>query len=343
MAKNDEARMMNDECNRRSHPSSVIRHSSFPISFSAGVDRKNFASLVACGFAPITTCTDLLKTGGYGRLPPYLHELRQQMERVGAPTIDDFILDYRGQRAAANGNPSLAGFLNTPLIVAETQVDPRYHAAQNRAIPKKIDSHLMTFDCITCDKCIPVCPNDANFSYHTGAFALTYRDAEVRPDGTVTPVGDERLFALEKADQIANFADYCNHCGNCDTFCPEYDGPYLKKPNFYGSRRAFDAGAPHDGFLLERSPTGLSLNCRLQGRNFRLDELSAGDYLYDDGMVAVTIHPDATLSLASSQPPHAPHRIDMGRFHAIATLLRGIADPTRIHAVNTPLLPDASE
>ena len=208
----------------------------FPISFSAGVDRKNFANVVACGIVPVTTCTDLLKTGGYGRLPPYLHDLQKQMEKVGARTIDDFILDCRGQRAAAGGDPVQAGFLNTPIIVAETQADPRYYAAQNRAIPKKIDSHLVTFDCITCDKCIPVCPNDANFTYHTGELRLTYRDVEVRPDGSVVPIGDEKLFELKQADQIANFADYCNHCGNCDTFCPEYDGPYLKKPNFYGSR-----------------------------------------------------------------------------------------------------------
>ena len=60
--------------------------SAVPISFSAGVDRKNFFQLVQCGFAPITTCTDLLKTGGYGRLPPYLLELRKDMQRVGATT-----------------------------------------------------------------------------------------------------------------------------------------------------------------------------------------------------------------------------------------------------------------
>src|SRR5690348_1160243 len=76
----------------------------FPISFSAGVDRKNFANLVACGIVPITTCTDLLKTGGYGRLPPYLHDLQKEMQKVGARTVDDFILDYRGQRNAAGGN-----------------------------------------------------------------------------------------------------------------------------------------------------------------------------------------------------------------------------------------------
>jgi putative selenate reductase len=312
----------------------------FPISFSAGVDRKNFANLVACGFVPITTCTDLLKTGGYGRLPPYLHELQKRMAQVGARSVGDFILDFRGQRAVANGDPVQAAHHNTPIIVAETQADARYRAEQNRAVPKKIDSRLVTFDCITCDKCIPVCPNDANFSYRTGELRITYRDVEVRPDGSVTPVGEERVFTLQKADQIANFADYCNHCGNCDTFCPEYDGPYLKKPNFYGSRRAFEAGAPHDGFLLEQSPTGMSLDCRIQGAAYRLEQLSNGDgYRYYNGVVTLRMTLDGAVSLDPKSPtPGEPRIVDVGRIHAIATLLRGITDPTRVHAVNTPLL-----
>ena len=310
-----------------------------PISFSAGVDRKNFANLVACGIVPITTCTDLLKTGGYGRLPPYLRELQKQMEQVRARTIDDFILDCRGQRATAAGDPVQAGFLNMPQIVAETQADPRYRATQNRDVPKKIDSHLVTFDCITCDKCIPVCPNDANFSYHTGELRLTYHDVEVRPDGSIVPVGDEKVFQLRKEDQIATFADYCNHCGNCDTFCPEYDGPYLKKPNFFGSRQAFDAGAPYDGFLLEQSSHGVSLIGRINNCTYRLDPLTNGDgYRFSDGVVTVRIMGDSSfLPDATNTLSNATHRLDVGRYHAFAALLKGITDSTRVHAVNTPI------
>jgi putative selenate reductase len=314
-----------------------------PISFSAGVDRKNFANMVACGFVPVTTCTDLLKTGGYGRLPPYLYELEQQMGRLGARTIDEFILDARGQREAARGNPVQAGFLNTPLIIAETQADPRYHAPQNRAVPKRINSHLLTFDCITCDKCIPVCPNDANFVYHTGQLRIAYRDIEFRPDGSVIPVGDEKIFVLEQADQIANFADYCNYCGNCDTFCPEYDGPYLKKPNFFGSRQAFDAAAPRDGFFLEPHPRSILLRCRIEGQTYLLEQLADGNYRYNDGSVIVNVASDNPAELTLQHPaPARTHVVDMGRFLAIRTLLRGITDSTRVHAVNTPILSESA-
>ena len=47
----------------------------FPVSFSAGIDAKNFPAAVACGMVPVTTCTDLLRQGGYGRLPGYLKGL----------------------------------------------------------------------------------------------------------------------------------------------------------------------------------------------------------------------------------------------------------------------------
>ncbi len=312
----------------------------FPISFSAGVDRKNFAGLVACGIVPITTCTDLLKTGGYARLPPYMHELQKEMQKIGARTINEFILDYRGQRAAAANDPVLAGYLNTPLVVAETQADARYHAAQNRSVPKKINSHLVTFDCITCDKCIPVCPNDANFTYRTGQVRLPYRDIEVRLDGSLAPVGEEKVFALEQSDQIANFADYCNHCGNCDTFCPEYDGPYLKKPNFYGSRAAFEAGAPHDGYLIESSADGMRISARINGEIHWFEQPTTGvGGRYFDGTFTIDVAPDGNFTLsAQSERTTATLRIDIGRFHALATLLRGITNSARVHAVNTPLL-----
>jgi putative selenate reductase len=308
-----------------------------PISFSAGIDRKNAASTVACGYVPVTTCTDLLKTGGYGRLPPYFQELQTAMEKVGAKTIDDYLLDCRGQREAAGGDPVVAGFLNNAIIVEEIQADPRYYAAQNRAVPKKINSHLTTFDCITCDKCIPVCPNDANFAYSVVAVDINYRDVEVKPDGCASEVGEPKPFKVGKTEQIANFADYCNHCGNCDTFCPEYDGPYLMKPSFFGSQAAFEAGAPHDGFYVSGELGGLTLHARIAGAPFSVQEIDDGYRLQDgDAMLAVT-----SSGIFLETVPTAPRIIDMGRYHALVTLLRGISGDGRIHAINTRLFAKA--
>ena len=53
----------------------------FPISFSAGIDKTNFADSVAMGLTPITVCSDLLKVGGYSRSSSYFKELNSRMDR----------------------------------------------------------------------------------------------------------------------------------------------------------------------------------------------------------------------------------------------------------------------
>jgi hypothetical protein len=120
----------------------------------------------------------------------------------------------------------------------------------------------------------------------------------------------------------------------------------LKKPNFYGSRQAFEAGAPHDGFFIEGAMDEMAkLTGRIAGRVYHLRQLTNGDgYQYHDGMVAVRVSKDGSFSVEpSALQLQASHQLDVGRFHALATLLRGITDPTRIHAINTPLLAAISE
>ena len=73
----------------------------FPVSFSAGIDKKNFPAAVACGMVPVTTCTDLLRAGGYGRLPGYLFELAEQMRRLGVSSREAYVLAARGHGAEA--------------------------------------------------------------------------------------------------------------------------------------------------------------------------------------------------------------------------------------------------
>ncbi len=311
-----------------------------PVTFSAGVDRKNFPNMVACGFTPITTCTDLLKPGGYARLPGYLGDLAASMTKVGAKTIDEYILKARGHGDEAGGDPVLAGFLNTPDIVKEVQADPRYTQAKNQMVPKRINSHLVVFDCVTCNKCIPVCPNDANFLYETPKVDLVYRDVAVLADGSVQEVGEEKIFKVERTEQIANFADYCNHCGNCDTFCPEYDGPYIKKPSFFGSLRAFEEGAPHDGFYVDAEGERLSLVGRMDGVACRLDRLEKADnsYRYHDGVVTLLIRDGQPTGVdASSAKQDAERVVNLGRFHTLVVLLSSITAQTRVHQVNAPL------
>ncbi len=203
-----------------------------PVSFSAGIDRANFPDAVALGLVPITACTDLLKAGGYWRGFGYFAELTQRMDAVGASTIDAFIV-----RAYGGSGPvdvSAAKLRNTELYVERVATDPRYLAENNRKPPRKIGRRLQFFDCVTCNKCIPLCPNDANFSVAMPA----------------TPQVPVRM-----ARQIANFVDFCNDCGNCDVFCLEDGGPYLLKPRLFVNRERWLSDAPRDAVLIEPDAT----------------------------------------------------------------------------------------
>jgi putative selenate reductase len=73
----------------------------FPVSFSAGIDAKNFPAAVACGMVPVTTCTDLLRQGGFGRLPAYLRALGRQMEACGVTSREAYVLAEHGHGARA--------------------------------------------------------------------------------------------------------------------------------------------------------------------------------------------------------------------------------------------------
>ena len=61
------------------------------LSFSAGVDAFNVADTLACNLKPITVCSDLLKPGGYLRLPQYLDEIKRHFSNVNANSIEEFI------------------------------------------------------------------------------------------------------------------------------------------------------------------------------------------------------------------------------------------------------------
>jgi putative selenate reductase len=250
----------------------------FPISFAAGIHRQNFPDAVALNLVPITVCSDLLLPGGYGRASTYNRELITRMSKVGARDIPDFVLRAYGHAEAAlnglevdkskclaaleNGEclkeaagphydqwVSATALLNTQDYVAKVTTDERYNKAKNSKLPKKVGSMLTLFDCLTCDKCVPVCPNDANFTLSLPKDPIPV--VKMKPSNGNWEVEELESIAVEQKHQLANFADFCNECGNCDIFCPEDGGPYLLKPRFFGSLEAYARFSDHDGFFLQ--------------------------------------------------------------------------------------------
>ncbi|MGB5892017.1 MAG: 4Fe-4S dicluster domain-containing protein, partial [Thermoanaerobaculia bacterium] len=222
-----------------------------------------------------------------------------------------------------------AKLLNTEHYVAAVTEDPRYGKEQNSQSPRKIGSHLQLFDCITCDLCVPVCPNDANFTFDLGREEIPIVKLERQPAGWRWQT--EGGLSLQERHQIGNFADFCNDCGNCDIFCPEDGGPYVMKPRFF--RRADDWRAPPrlDGFHLERQGEREIVRGRFDGRDFRL-EAEGGQLTYSgDGFEITFVEDDPEATVAG----RGPVVVDLTYGFIMDRLRRALLDPEQVNYLNT--------
>ena len=287
----------------------------YAVSFSAGVDQHNFADAVGLGLVPVTSCTDLLKTGGYARARRYFQRLTERMDAAGARTIAEFV-EKRG---------------TVPLIAAYVErimQDARYHADQNRKVPRKIGRRLVLFDCITCDKCVPVCPNDANF-----AFALDRNDiavVKVRREEDVWVAHEEGRVTITEPHQIGNFADFCNDCGNCDVFCPEDGGPYVLKPRFFGSEDAWRRPPVLDGFFVRRDDARDIVLGRFSGSEYRMEV--AGDRVSYSGD-GFALQFDARDPIRTIEG-HAVAEVDLTFYELMNRLRAALLAATEVNYVN---------
>lgn len=344
-------------------------------SFSAGIDQHNFAQAVTADLCPITVCTDLLRPGGYARLPKYLSDLEAEMQNERVSDVESFVVakadpeaamskilpavmaaaQRRGLAAGASEAQALAegaarfakdrgaiaaslpaalrevalplwihqaGTHNAARLAEHSLSDPRYAAAKNAKVPKKVGSTLALFDCLSCDKCIPVCPNDANFAYEV---VPAVREAPVwtLAGDTLTVARTVRL-PIEQAHQLATFVDACNACGNCDVFCPEDGGPYNLKPHWFLGRASFEAGAALDGFYLENASTIVG---RVEGAWMKL-ERRGEEARYEDRAVSVDVllGPGGPSLKAVRRAAAAVdgHEVRGDRIVVLAALLEGV-------------------
>ena len=332
----------------------------YPISFSAGIDRKNFADAVAIGLTPITSCSDLLKAGGYSRATTYFRELDSRMDRLGVNTIPDYIIKAYGNaeqalsecgkdaedskidscRKALEEGTSLieaAGedlygrwlsqckLLNTQTYAENATLDQRYALVKNSKPPTKVGSMLELFDCLTCDKCIPVCPNDANFMLsippeQVPVKTLTFEDGS-------WSVEESGKLVLEKKHQIANFADFCNECGNCDIFCPEDGGPYVLKPRFFGSRESFREFSNHDGFFIERNNGGDTVLARFSQDEYE-STLMNGEVQFSGPGFNISFSADDPEKTVSGE---AETSVDLTRYEIMEKIRWGILESGHVN------------
>ncbi len=399
---------------------------SIPISFSAGLDSNNMADCVAMNFIPVTTCTDLLRPGGYARLVRYLEKLGDKMRAGGAARLPDFVVRHAGQGLAAvdqvtqplknslreqfagadseqmcrveswleaevaaplrdfvgagGGEPlrdvcqqiaakfegrgghgdallpaaivdalrcaiatleqdlvDAAGVLNTPLLVKQATENPRYAWEHNKGVPRKIGSKLWLYDCINCDKCVPVCPNVANFVYETSAVEIDYTNLKFTPDEPPQRVPGG-VFKVGKAHQLANYADACNDCGNCDVFCPEDGGPYIEKPRFFSSLETYRKYAGRNGFYIEFEGDQTTIYGTIAGASYELSLNPLIDRAwFRDANAEVEIEPAHGVVVGWKLKPEvsgSQYEINMLPYLQLKLLVESIRDTRRVNFVN---------
>ncbi len=131
--------------------------------------------------------------------------------------------------------------------------------------------------CLICDEvcsiCTTVCPNLAFYTYLVEPVSLMLKKIVSTKNGY--RLVEDKLFTIKQKYQIVHVSDWCNHCGNCTTFCPTAGEPYKDKPHLCLTKQAFELEneafflAPEkDGQVLHKNKNGNLYTLKPEGNSF---------------------------------------------------------------------------
>jgi putative selenate reductase len=204
---------------------------SLPVSYSAGADAWNVATVLACGARPVTAASDLLKPGGYARLGQWLAEIEAVMSARGASTLEELA----------------TGSLQTlEAAAAQALGEPRYKKSYHPFDAPKVESELAAFDCITAP-CVAQCAVCQAVPEYAGLIAQGDPDAALQ--------------VILRDNPLPGITGYvCTHL--CQTRCTrsDYDQPVLireLKRFAFEKGKVTDWGAPGGTAARSGSTAGL--------------------------------------------------------------------------------------
>jgi putative selenate reductase len=177
--------------------------------------------------------------------------------------------------------------------------------------------------CLDCDDlcslCVTVCPNRAMQAYAAGPLTLSPASLVVR-GGRLEPAGPAP-FAVAQPVQILRIGDFCNDCGNCDTFCPTEGAPYRAKPTFWLDADAWRESRG-DAFRLERQDGTVIVSARLGGRLHRLERRDGtAEYRSEQVRVRLSADPWAVLGWEPLGTLAEGERVDLSACATLVALL----------------------
>jgi len=261
---------------------------------------------------PIKKNFDLLIKFEPLKIPPRNRAPRQWASRKEPPGRRRLVLiGGDARRGAANIISAIADGKNaadtimefyssqTPVQVPQPLRFPLYYY-QERAAKRDYGNSALSFSngedaqaeasrCLLCGDycgvCVTVCPNRANVLYPVSP--LSFMLKRIFFDENGEPVmEDDRVFQVQQSYQVLNIADFCNHCGNCDTFCPTSGAPYKNKPRLCLSHESFQN--EEDAFFIEVSPNIRRIMWK-QEKETRVLTVSNGNYCFETPVVKVEL------------------------------------------------------
>jgi putative selenate reductase len=124
--------------------------------------------------------------------------------------------------------------------------------------------------CLRCDllcgRCVETCPNRANVAVGFEPAALTVPVFSGPPDRSC----HTREYRIAQATQILHLDDFCNECGNCETFCPHLGAPYRDKPTLFSDPGMFE-DSDNSGFVMVKGGESARFRCRAGGVEYDME------------------------------------------------------------------------
>lgn len=224
-----------------------------------------------------------------------------RLEKIEIPSMPDntkkhTYLELMQQRAVRKYSTPVN---ESPLNERKTFQPVSFTLSKSNAVAEA--SRCMNCDEI-CNICVTVCPNRANYGYEIIPEDIQLYKA-VRHDNTVR-IEPDKIFSIKQKYQVLNIGDFCNECGNCDTFCPTSGAPYKQKPKFYLTVQSFNQAS--EGYFLSKLPNQKQILIFKEAGGIRTLEYWNGAWVYEtDHVKAIFGGDDFKLQSANFKVPCA--------------------------------------
>lgn len=143
-----------------------------------------------------------------------------------------------------------------------------------------------------CSICVTVCPNKANFSFKAKPFSVKLPVLSVSKGHAA--LTETQTYALKQKYQIINIGDFCNECGNCNTFCPTSGAPYIEKHKFFLTTQSFNEAT--EGFFISKPPQRTVI-VHKKDDTFTTLTKKEKHFIYETAQISVVL--DETFSVSS--------------------------------------------